>query len=506
MSAVVGAGATWPSADWYASRTRRTTLFIVGAACALAIAYATLIVATDGSPLLLAPLAVTLVVGAIVLRPVSGLYLLFAAGLLFEQFEIIGVSPITAQTRIFQNISGYTPIPLRLSIADLLLVLTLASWGLRRLAHRDGFRAGPLAKAVLLYLGAFGVGTVIGVVRGGDWDPSATLAELRGPVYVGVLYFLTADLVRQRSQLIAIASAFVGLVAVKAFQGIVNYFTSPGNLEAVTAHEDVIFFNVALALAVVAVVAGIRTKVSFAILGVTPLILLAELFTERRAGFIGLGVVLIALVVLFLIRDPRRGLAMILIGGLAVSAYVPLFWGESGPIAEPIRALRAALDDPDVTVRDQLSDKWRDYENSNIAYTMRQLPLTGVGLGQEYLFREEPPHPPTSFAYWRLITHNAVLWLWLKAGPLGAFALWFLVMRVLLTGSALWERLRDPNLLLVATMPIALTMCQIVFSSVELGLTYSRTMIVLGITLGLAAPLMAHAMSGVPRVRAAEAR
>jgi len=36
---------------------------------------------------------------------------------------------------------------------------------------------------------------------------------------------------------------------------------------------------------------------------------------------------------------------------------------------------------------------------------------------------------------------------------------------------------------------IALVIAQVIFSSVELGLTYSRTMIVLGVALGMAAVL-----------------
>ena len=97
---------------------------------------------------------------------------------------------------------------------------------------------------------------------------------------------------------------------------------------------------------------------------------------------------------------------------------------------------------------------------------------------------------PASFPYWRYITHNAVLWLWLKAGPLGAFALWFLVARVLLVGSSLYVRLRDPGLRLVAALPVAVVVCQIVFSSVDLGLSYTRTMLVLGTSLGLVAVLV----------------
>jgi hypothetical protein len=102
------------------------------------------------------------------------------------------------------------------------------------------------------------------------------------------------------------------------------------------------------------------------------------------------------------------------------------------------------------------------------------------------------------------MTHNAVLWLWLKAGPLGAFALWFLAARVLLLGTRWVVQLQDRWLRWVAAFPVVLFICQIVFSSVDLGLTYSRTMIVLGMVLGIGAFLaQAHALErdGAERAR-----
>jgi hypothetical protein len=488
-------GATWRSSEFYAARARDTSAWIGGVAAALGVAYAILIVATDGAPMLLAPLGIILVVGAIVLRPVAGLYMLAGIAVLLEQFDLPRNVPITAQTHIYQNISAFTPIPLRLSPVDLLLLLTLASCAVRHLAHRERPRVGPFAVPVALYLGAFALGAVIGIARGAGWDPDATLAELRGPMYAVVLYFLSADLIRTRSQLVVIVWTFIALIAVKALQGIATYMTTGGTYEEVTGHEDVIFFNVGLALALVALVLGVRTRLAVAAMAVAPFIMAAELFTQRRAGFVGLAVIGIAVSLLFLVRQPRRGMLMLATGVLCVGAYLPLFWDDDGPIGQPIRALRAAMDDPDVSLRDQLSDEWRVIENANIAFTLRQVPLTGVGVGQEYFFQQEPPRLPASFTFWRNITHNALMWLWLKAGPFGAFALWFLVARVILTGSAIWARLRDPELRLLATIPIAFLIGQIIFSSVELGLTYSRTMILLGVTLGTASFLAAASSS-----------
>jgi len=177
------------------------------------------------------------------------------------------------------------------------------------------------------------------------------------------------------------------------------------------------------------------------------------------------------------------------VGALALAAYVGVFWQQSGPLGEPTRALRSVVDPSALSTRDQLSNRWRDIENRNIAFTIRQLPATGVGVGQQYLFQQEPPGLLGGFAYLRYITHNAILWLWLKAGPLGAFALWFLVARVSLVGSAMFARLRDPEARWLVTAPVALMVAQTVFSAVDQGLTFSRPMIVLGVTLGMTAVL-----------------
>jgi O-antigen ligase len=116
------------------------------------------------------------------------------------------------------------------------------------------------------------------------------------------------------------------------------------------------------------------------------------------------------------------------------------------------------------------------------------MPLTGVGLGQQYLFIREPAEL-SNFVYWRYMTHDAVLWIWLKTGIAGFVAFWVLVAQTAIVGASLFRRLRSPDLKLVALVPVVLIAIQVVFSSVDLGLTYSRTMIVLGVSLGLTAYL-----------------
>ncbi len=347
---------------------------------------------------------------------------------------------------------------------------------------------GAFGWAVLGYVGVFILGTVIGVARGGSWNVDVALAEIRAPVQLCVAYFLAANLVRDRHQLFGFIWLFVLMASVKALQTILNYqeaSTLSYALRTIISHEDVVFIGAAIALALAAVLLGHQSRLVNVLLALLPLFLIAEFVAYRRVGLIALGVTLLVIMILALFTHPRRAAAFVALSTVGLALYLVTFWDATGPAAEPLRAMRSVFDASATSLVDQYSSAWRDIEHENIGYTISQLPLTGVGVGQRYLFEREASDIP--FNYWRFITHDALLWLWLKAGPLGAFALWFLVARAVLVGTSLFRRLHEPSLRWAVALPVALAVSQVVFSSVDLGLTYSRTMIVLGTSLGLAA-------------------
>jgi hypothetical protein len=483
---------TWRAGDAFTVAARRPSSILGAAALALAIVYSYAIVDSGGDVLLVVPLVAAVITVAVFAHPSLGLYLLFGAAILFEQFGVEGLLPITSMARFFQNISAYTPIPLRLSTADLLVLLTVASWSLRVVDGRlPKPRMGPFGWPVAGFGLMFLAGAVFGVARGGGFDLDAALAELRAPMHLCVAYFLAANLIRERRQLEILVWEFALIVGIKAFQGILNYQDAanlPFDVQAVTGHEDVVFFGLALALAAAMLGLGVRSRLSVAVLAVQPFILVTLVLTERRVGFIGLGVGLVLVTILTFAADRRRAVVLAAVLSLAAGAYIVAFWDASGAVAEPVRAVRGVVDPSSVSRRDEQSNGWRDIENRNIARTVREFPLTGVGLGQQYLIVEEPPRL-LGFTYWRYMTHNALLWIWLKTGPLGEFAFWLLVARVLLLGGRWYAKLRDSGIQWAAAIPVVLISTQVIFSAVELGLTYSRTMIVLGAMLGLA-PLL----------------
>jgi O-Antigen ligase len=493
MSARAGyATGAWPTSERLAQRGFRVRLGIAAGVMLLAGAYAAAVIFSDGSAYLVAPFAGALCGIALLVWPRSGLYALFAAALLFEEWGIAGLDPFTAQTHFFQNVSGYSAIPLRLSLADLLAILAMLAWGLRRAVGANApARLGPVGWPVLAYGALFVVGMVVGISRGGAWNESAALAELRGPLFLCITYFLTVNLVREPGQVAILLRLLVVLTAVKALQGLFNYvqmINGPVWLDAVTAHEDVVFFDLAIVLAIAAFVLGARSRLVWSLYAALPLVLVTELITQRRVGFIALGGALVVVGLLLASARPRRTMVLFASAAAIFVVYALLSWDQQGLLAQPIRALRGAFDPSSLSARDLSSNWWRDIEETNIAYTLRQLPLTGVGLGQEYLFVREPP-ALTNFIYWRYMTHDAVLWVWLKAGILGFVAFWALVAQTGIVGARLFRALPSVDLKLIALVPAALIVIQVLFSVVDLGLTYSRNMIVLGVALGLTAYL-----------------
>src|SRR5205823_12851349 len=148
------------------------------------------------------------------------------------------------------------------SIADLLMVATGASLLLRRGAA-DGprVRIGVLGPAVLAYVGAFLLGSVIGAARGGTWNAEVALTELKAPLQMSIAYLLAANAVRTRVQLTVFMWIFVLMSAVKGVQTILNAQAAadlPYALRPIIAHEDVVFMGAAIALAPVAVIVGYR--------------------------------------------------------------------------------------------------------------------------------------------------------------------------------------------------------------------------------------------------------
>jgi O-antigen ligase len=71
---------------------------------------------------------------------------------------------------------------------------------------------------------------------------------------------------------------------------------------------------------------------------------------------------------------------------------------------------------------------WRDLENYDLFYTLRNAPLLGTGYGHGYTEVVALPDVSGSYALYRFLPHNAILGLWAYGGIVGFTALWAILL------------------------------------------------------------------------------
>lgn len=462
-------------------------ILLVMAAVLGSAGFAALLVLTGG--LSVVGLVTWIAVVAIVVRPRLGLYTVFALMLLFEAG---GADPLMVVGEYLHGgltgtagISGAVATPL-----ELLLLVMLASWGFQAALRRDvGLRGTELALPVLALTVALLAGLARGALAGGDMY--LALFEARYLFYVPICYLVAAATLRTLGHvraLLGLALVGNGLFAVEgAYRRLALIET--GRLGAVRefnySHESVILLASALLLVLGLVAFGVRGKLLAAGLAVSPVIVFTMLAAERRAGFVALLIGFLALsIVLFVVR--RRAFALVAVPLLACTAvYLPLFWNDTGLIGQPARSVRSVWV-PDA--RDASSNTARLLETINVSATIAEEPLLGVGFGREYRFVVAVPDL-SWWPLWHFVSHNNVLWLWLKLGALGFLAFWMLM------GAAISRAVQHmrPGMpaegRAFAAFALAAVVTTLVFSYVDIALLSGRITVFLGVILGALAAL-----------------
>jgi hypothetical protein len=203
-------------------------------------------------------------------------------------------------------------------------------------------------------------------------------------------------------------------------------------VERIAEHAMSIHFNFFFVLLVAAWLYRDSAIRRFLMPLMAPFVLFSLIANFRRAGFLTLGMAL-GLIVLLLYIEKRRLFYIIApTSALGFAAYLVVFWNNQGPLGMLARAVRSVIGQP--SARDAASNIYRDLENINIMFTIRNAPLTGIGFGNK--FHLLVPLPDISvFEWWEYITHNSIMWVWMKIGVIGFYALILLLALTMLYGA-----------------------------------------------------------------------
>jgi hypothetical protein len=431
------------------------------------------------------------VLGVSILKPVYSFYLFILLVLINDQYLDSTFQPFTRDLHFFLNIKQISYLPTfnagvfnPIEIYLLLLVVGLA---IQRAFKKDfKFRGIPVWGAALFFFGSFLFSFLYGMSQGGDFLVS--LWEIRALFYFLLLYLLTPQLIRTRSELKGLVWVFIIGISFKAFQGIFRFISlgfTTGKLRTLTNHEDPVFMVTLLILLLAFLVYNAKGKQRTGLIILAFPLLLGFYTGERRAAYAGAIISVIVFVVLLSAEKRRTFLKYAFPFFIGIVIYSGLFWNNQGTPGRPVQLVKSGIFDSkdETTMKNYQSDLYRDDENYDLSQTLKRSPFIGIGFGNAF---DEPIFlPRLAFPLQNYISHNQILWLIVKMGGIGFFAFWLFLNCYAARGVRLLRRLNDPYLKAVVIVTIIAIINQMVVSYYDMQLTYYRNMIYLGCLLGL---------------------
>ncbi|HEU4325433.1 MAG TPA: O-antigen ligase family protein [Roseiflexaceae bacterium] len=421
---------------------------------------------------------------AIVCRPRWGVYLIVG-------LTLAGDDRLTWWYPFTKNFSSqesllYAARQLIFSPLETYIVATFAAWLISSaLRRRLVLRGGPLLGPALLFIACISFGLLYGVMRGGNLN--IALWEARSIYYLPAMLVLATNLIRERDQvhrLIWIAGLAVALRSLSGLAYVANELHfQVGTVQSIAEHAFSIHASSFFVLLIAAwLFRDTWTRRLGLLLLLTP-VLISYAANQRRAGFVVLAVGL-ALVAVVLYRErPRVFWVVVPTALLAAAVFLAATWNAGGAIGMPARAVKSVIAPEALSARDTLSNSYRVIENINIKFTITRAPLTGVGFGQKFFTLV--PLPDISFFVWHeYITHNSILWIWMKAGIGGFLSLLLLIWTSVAVGvRALW-RLPGDSMSAAALTALLYVIMHFLYAYVDMSWDI-RSMVYVGTMLGV---------------------
>ncbi len=431
---------------------------------------------------------IALMLAAVVMRwPRAGLFIVLACALTIEQN---GLNPpmFTDTLPVFywpHALEGLFERPI-----GFLILLIFFSLICQRFVNRQRLLVGGgMLFPLLLFLGMVAMGIVHGLTNGGTLK--LIVVEVRPFWYMFVSYLLAYNLMTETRHIRTLFWFVIFAAGLKGVQGVYIFFsvfhgTSAGHRE-IMAHEESFFFVALLLLLALFMMCYKYRPQFYACLVVLVPVVIALVANQRRTDYVALLVgLIVSWLLTFQVRPQARkslafgGLLCLLLGG----AYVLAFSHSAGSFAAPARSVISVFQ-PSANSDDASSNAYRVIENYDLKFTERQSPLIGIGFGKPFQQPIVLPNIVTLDPLYNVVPHNTIYWIWMRLGPPGYFALWFLVGSIIVKGCLIARVLKDRYLQMIAIYIVAITFMQVVVAYADYQLFFYRNVIYLGLLVGV---------------------
>jgi len=369
------------------------------------------------------------------------------------------------------------------------LLIAGVSWVVHGVVnHTLKMKFGTLIFPILLYLMCVFFGLLHGLSTGGTFN--IALFEVRAQLYFFLAYLMAVNCTKEpEKQLATLLWAMAVSIGTKAVLATYRFvFTLHGTTPpeaGIGSHEESFFFNCFVIEYLVLKLTGLHPRLRQVMLILLPFVILGNLANQRRAATAAMVLALIALLPLAAIALPKNRRA-IMIAAIALvtvmSIYLPIFWNGTGTFAQPARAIKSQFD-PDP--RDASSNEYRDAENSDLMFTMRTSPIFGYGYGKLILEPVDMVDLSSIDPLVHYMTHNQILWIWMRLGSIGFYAFWVMMTANLMQNCRL---LHHPNASLeakaAALFCVIIIIMLMVFGLLDMQISNLRNMLFCGLWVG----------------------
>jgi hypothetical protein len=421
---------------------------------------------------------------AILFRPRYGVYLVLFLGL-------VGDGLLTSWYPFTKNFSSaesifYLHNSLIISPLEVYLGLTFVSWLGRAVVRRQyKFYTGPLFWPVMVFVVFICFGLVYGLGTGGN--ANIGLWESRPIFYLPLMLVLVSNLITTRQHLSHLMWFIMVSLFIEGISGNIYFFNVlHGDLESVdtiTEHSAAIHMNTLFVFAMAAWLYKASPAKRFILPAMIPVVLLTYLATQRRAAFVSL-IIAMAFIALILFIENRRVFWLIvppLMVGFAL--YTLAFWNSASPLGLPAQAVKSVVSQTEASQEDLLSNLYRYIENINSNFTIHVAPLTGVGFGKKFYIIASMPDI-SMFEWWEYITHNSIIWIWMKTGIGGFISVIYMIgLVVLLGGLAVW-RMPGGDMSAIALTAVLYIVMHFVYAYVDMSWDI-QSMVYVGAMMGV---------------------
>jgi O-antigen ligase len=439
-----------------------------------------------------------IVLGAWAVHPLVALHLTVF-------FVLVGDSVTATWYPMSKNFSSRESIlfvtdRLTFSPLDLTLGFAMACLLLRRAANQSPLVKSPLLRPLLVFTGFVVLGFVYGIARGGS--SRVAVFEVRPLLYLPIVYVLASNLCRTAQQYRRLLWTAMGAVLCNSLLSLYFYdglnHSAKSRLESLGEHGAGVGMNTLFVLLIgTCLLRGSSTRSRCVLILMALPVGWVYFLSNRRAAVIGLLAGLALFSVILFWRQPRTFWRAVPAVTVLVVAYVAAFWNSKSSAAFPAQAIKTVISPKSVSARDASSDLYRQIENNNLNFTIRQRKLMGVGFGNPFYQPFPLPDLGSGFEFRNFIPHNSILWIWLQTGFSGFVAMMYMLGRALMVGASKIRRLTDAqDVVVVSTAALFIAMYS-VFTYVDISWD-ARNMVLLGVALALCANFPVPAPARAP--------